>query len=203
MKTTAKILEDVSITPNKLKPPNSPIGAKTWCRGKADSSGDHADASTIRIGVQSIATDARTAKNASRNVRSARGGQEDKPHLIGSKPKRLSAPKDENVLSSTGMTRTHRKMRRSKPWPRETERSPFGELVPKCWAEARTLRRVLKVRKMAIGMVNETETSPALSAMMTSIRNESKQCGWLQIVNKCATLQDRKKTAYLCRLASS
>ena len=63
VKTTAKTAEVISTTPNKLKTPNSPIGAKSWCRNETDGLGNVADASTTRRGMQSDRNGARrTAK---------------------------------------------------------------------------------------------------------------------------------------------
>ena len=53
MKTTARMAEVISITPKKQKPPNSPVGAGSWCRNETDGSGNIADASTTCTGIQS------------------------------------------------------------------------------------------------------------------------------------------------------
>ena len=53
MKMTAKTAEVISTAPNKLKTPNSPIGAESWCRDKMGGLGNVADASTTRRGMQS------------------------------------------------------------------------------------------------------------------------------------------------------
>ena len=62
-KMTAKTAEVISTTPNKLKTPNSPIGAESWCRDETDGLGNVADASITRTGMQSDRNDTRrTAK---------------------------------------------------------------------------------------------------------------------------------------------
>ena len=60
MKTTARMAEVISTTPNKQKPPNSLIGAGSWCRNGTDGSGNIADALTTRTDVQSDRNGART-----------------------------------------------------------------------------------------------------------------------------------------------
>ena len=62
--TASKTAEDVSKIPEKLKPPNSPIGAKTWCRGGAD-------APTAHRGVTSIEINTKTTKIARKKCRSS------------------------------------------------------------------------------------------------------------------------------------
>ena len=52
-KTTAKTAEDVSITSNKQKQHNSPIGAKIWRKGEVDCWGNHADGLTVCTDVHS------------------------------------------------------------------------------------------------------------------------------------------------------
>ena len=62
-KTTARIAEVISITPNELKSPNSPIGAGCWCQNETNGPGNVPDASTTRTGMQSDRNGARrTAK---------------------------------------------------------------------------------------------------------------------------------------------
>ena len=46
-KTTAKTAEDVSITSNKQKQKNSPIGTNIWSKGETDGWGNHVNASTV------------------------------------------------------------------------------------------------------------------------------------------------------------
>ena len=52
-KMTARMAEVISTTPNKQKPPNSPVGAGCWCRNGMNGLGNVADASTTRTGMQS------------------------------------------------------------------------------------------------------------------------------------------------------
>ena len=59
-KMTARMAEVISTTPNKQKPPNSPIGAGSWCRNETDGLGNVADASTTCTDVQSDRNGART-----------------------------------------------------------------------------------------------------------------------------------------------
>ena len=60
VKTTTKIPEVISTSPNEQKPSNLPIGAGSWCRNETDGSGNVADASTTRKGMQSNRNGART-----------------------------------------------------------------------------------------------------------------------------------------------
>ena len=97
-----------------------------------------------------------------------------------------------------GTMPTHRKTRRSKVLTRETERSSLDKVL-RYWEVLRTLRRVLRARKMAKGMRNATVTWTALSAAATSTQIESKQRGWLQRVSKHAITQEHDETTYQCR----
>ena len=52
-KTTARMAEVISTTPNKQKPPNSPVGAGCWCRNGTNGLGNVVDASTTRTDMHS------------------------------------------------------------------------------------------------------------------------------------------------------
>ena len=69
MKMTARTAEVISTTPNKLKPPNSPIGAESWCRDKTDGLGNVADASTTCTDVQNDRNGARMTAKTHKAVR--------------------------------------------------------------------------------------------------------------------------------------
>ena len=66
-----KTAEDVSTAQNKIKLPNLPIGPENQDGGEANGMENHADGSTACTDVQVVATDAKTAKNASRKVRTS------------------------------------------------------------------------------------------------------------------------------------
>ena len=68
-RTAEKTAEEVSKTPKKPKVPNSPIGTKIWCQGEENGSGNHVDRSTMCRDTPSVETNARTAENASRKVK--------------------------------------------------------------------------------------------------------------------------------------
>ena len=68
-RTTAKTRETVSKTPIKPESPNSPVGMKIRCIGEADGWGTHADGSTVCRDTRRAGTDAKTAENASKNVK--------------------------------------------------------------------------------------------------------------------------------------
>ena len=53
-------------------------------------------------------------------------------------------------------------------------------------------RQFLKVREMAVGIVNVT-------AVATSSQTESKQCGWLQTVSKHTRMQKHNEQWEGCR----
>ena len=55
--------KNVRETPDKPKPPNTPIGTKSWCRGEANGFGNHADVSTALVDVQKDDNNPKTTKN--------------------------------------------------------------------------------------------------------------------------------------------
>ena len=67
-KMTARMAEVISTTPSKQKPPNSPVGAGSWCRNETDGSGNIADASTTRRGMLSDRNGARTTAKTRETV---------------------------------------------------------------------------------------------------------------------------------------
>ena len=67
-KTTARKAEVISITPNKQKPPNSPVGAGPWCRNGTNDLGNVADASTTRRDVHSNRNGARTTAKTHKTI---------------------------------------------------------------------------------------------------------------------------------------
>ena len=70
-KMAARRHEDVRETPDKPKPPNTPIGTKSWCRGEADGLGNHTDESTARMDIQRDDNDPKTTKYMGRKVRTS------------------------------------------------------------------------------------------------------------------------------------
>ena len=65
----AKTQEDVRETLDKPKPPNTPIGIKSWCKNEADGLRNHTDWSTARMDVQKNNNNSKTTKNVGRKVR--------------------------------------------------------------------------------------------------------------------------------------
>ena len=60
--------KNVRETPDKPKPPNTPIGTKSWCRGEANGFGNHADVSTARVDVQKDDNNPKMTKNVGRTI---------------------------------------------------------------------------------------------------------------------------------------
>ena len=65
----ARTQEDVRETLDKPKPPNTPIGTKSWCRNEADGLRNHVDGSTAQMDVQKDDNDWKTTKNVGRKVK--------------------------------------------------------------------------------------------------------------------------------------
>ena len=61
-------LKNVRETADKPKPPNTPIGTKSWCRGEANGFGNHADVSTARVDMQKDDNNPKTTKNVGRTI---------------------------------------------------------------------------------------------------------------------------------------
>ena len=53
---------------NKIKPPNSPLGAKMWCTDEADGLGNVAGMLTVRTDVQSIKMTRKWLKTRAKKV---------------------------------------------------------------------------------------------------------------------------------------
>ena len=68
-KSTARTPEVISITPDKIKSPNSPIGPENWSIGGADGPGNSADVSSTRVGMQNVVMNLKTATSARKNVK--------------------------------------------------------------------------------------------------------------------------------------
>ena len=71
---TVRTRKDVSILQNKAKPLNSPVGTKIWCIGETNGLRNHTDGSTVRTDIQSVEDNMKTAKIASKSVRTRQVG---------------------------------------------------------------------------------------------------------------------------------
>ena len=136
-------------------------------------------------------------KTRAEKSKHARGGQEAKTYLVGSKSKRQSVLSNGNTSATMGMMNTHRKTCRLKALLRETERLPLGDLL-RCWEVLKTLQQVSRAKWLVVGMENELLMWMAQTVVVTSTRVEPKQRGWLQKVSIHTTMQNGDETAYLC-----
>ena len=68
-KSTARTPEVISITPDKIKLPNSLIGPQNWSIGGTDGPGNSADALRTCAGMQSIAMNLKMATSVRKNVK--------------------------------------------------------------------------------------------------------------------------------------
>ena len=68
-KSTARTPEVISIIPDRVKSPNSPIVPENYSIGGADGLGNSADVSTTRAGMQSVAMNLKTATSVRKIVK--------------------------------------------------------------------------------------------------------------------------------------
>ena len=80
---TAKTCETVSKTPIKPELPNSPVGTKIWCIGKADGWRNHADGLEVCRDTQCAGTDVKMAENVNRKVKMGqRSKRQNSPYRV-------------------------------------------------------------------------------------------------------------------------
>ena len=100
-KSTARTPEVISITPDRVKSPNLPIGPENWCIAGADGLRNRVDASNTHTGMQSIVTNLKTATSARKNV---------KTHQLRSKMRSLPLRLETETAKRPGR------------WPRQRQR---------------------------------------------------------------------------------
>jgi len=73
--TPANATQIVSIPRKKTKPPDLPMETARWTPDAPNGCGSHADAPSVRTDASCVGNDAKTAENATRNVRTRQIGQ--------------------------------------------------------------------------------------------------------------------------------